>query len=59
MAPDLMMIGQQLALRNIPSILRDLCKEYPELQGDGKFCAGANANPTSLRTGPRRIPAGN
>jgi TonB family protein len=59
MAPDLMVIGQQLALHNIPSILRDLCKEYPELQGDGKFCAPTAANPTSLLNNRVRIPAGN
>jgi TonB family protein len=58
MAPDLMTIGQQLALRKIPLILRDLCNEYPELQGDGKFCTPTNASPTSLLSGPVRIAAG-
>jgi len=59
MLPDLMVIGQQLALRKIPSILRDLCTEYPELQGDGKFCAPTPANPTSLLDDVGRIPPGN
>jgi TonB family protein len=31
MAPDLVMIGQQVAMRKIPGILKDLCKQYPEL----------------------------
>lgn len=32
-------IGQQLAVEQMPRILKELCKEYPELQGEAKFCS--------------------
>jgi hypothetical protein len=31
-------IGQHLAMENMPGIFKELCKEYPELQGVAKFC---------------------
>lgn len=52
MAPDLMTIGQQVALRGIPAILRDLCKQYPELQGVEKFCAPPALDRKSILLGP-------
>jgi TonB family protein len=48
LAPEVMQIGQQIARDNIPSILRDLCKEYPELQGDAKFCGSADPTKKSI-----------
>jgi TonB family protein len=48
MAPDLMAIGQQIVHTNLRSILQDVCKEFPELQGTGQGCAPTDANPTSL-----------
>jgi TonB family protein len=35
---DLNHIGQQLALDNLPVIFSQLCKEFPELQDDPRFC---------------------
>jgi TonB family protein len=52
MAPDLMTIGQQVALRNLPAIFRDLCKQYPELQGVKKFCAPPAPDRKSILLGP-------
>ncbi|MGB6200660.1 MAG: TonB family protein [Candidatus Acidiferrales bacterium] len=31
-------VGQQNATKNLPRIFRELCDEYPELQGQAKFC---------------------
>ncbi len=52
MAPDLVTIGQQVALRNLPAIFRDLCKQYPELQGVEKFCAPPAPDRKSILLGP-------
>jgi len=57
MAPDLMAIGQQIVHTSLRSILQDVCKEFPELQGKSQDCAPTNANPTSLLLSPERIPA--
>jgi TonB family protein len=35
---DLNQIGQQLATDNLPIIFTQLCKEFPELQDDARFC---------------------
>jgi TonB family protein len=58
LAPEVMQIGQKIARDNIPSILEDLCKEYPELQGEAKFCGSADPTKKSilLETSP---PLGN
>jgi hypothetical protein len=34
-------IGQRLAMENMSRILKELCKEHPELQGVAKFCPAA------------------
>jgi TonB family protein len=52
MMPDLMAIGQQVALRNVPTIVRDLCNEYPELQGVDRFCAPPDPDRKSILLGP-------
>jgi TonB family protein len=56
--PEAMKIGQRIAGENIPSILKDLCKEYPELEGEAKFCAEPDPTKTSLLPG-KHSPAGN
>jgi hypothetical protein len=41
MAPlfnDLNQVGQQMAIEHLPEIFRQLCKDYPELQGKAEFC---------------------
>ena len=38
MMSELMDLGQRIAAKNLPAILTDLCKQYPELQGEAKFC---------------------
>src|SRR2546425_2465156 len=41
MAPlfnELNQVGQQMAMEHLPEIFRQLCKDYPELQGKAKFC---------------------
>ena len=35
---DLNAIGQKLAMDNLPAIFRQLCKEFPELRDDARFC---------------------
>lgn len=47
MASEFMGIGQRLAARHLPEIIRQLCKDYPELQGDAKFCP---ADPSEKRS---------
>jgi hypothetical protein len=59
MMPDLMAIGQQVALRNVPAILRDLCKQYPELQGVDRFCSPPDPDRKSILLGPRLGDFGN
>jgi hypothetical protein len=39
---DLNAIGQKLAMDNLPTIFRQLCKEFPELQDDAQFCREPN-----------------
>jgi TonB family protein len=31
-------VAQQIVAKDMPGILKDLCSEYPELQGQAKFC---------------------
>jgi TonB family protein len=55
--PETMAVGQRIAAENIPGILKDLCQEYPELQGEAKFCA---VDPTKKSMSPgEHAPAGN
>jgi len=53
MAGDLMTIGQHLAAKHMPEIFRQLCKEYPELQGAAKVCPEGPSEKKSLLRGPR------
>jgi TonB family protein len=53
MATEFMGIGQRLAARHIPDIIRQLCKEYPELQGDAKFCPSDPSEKRSLLLHPQ------
>jgi TonB family protein len=59
MAPDLVPIGQRVAQRKLPSIRRELCKEYPELQGVDGFCDAPDPDRKSLLLGPDRGDFGN
>ncbi|MGD0841894.1 MAG: TonB family protein [Candidatus Acidiferrales bacterium] len=46
-------VGQENVARNLPGILKDLCSEYPELQGQARFCPKielAPANPAAPPT---------
>jgi len=42
LAGDLSKIGQQIAADNMQNILRELCNEFPELQGPTGGCPGPN-----------------
>jgi hypothetical protein len=59
MMPDLVRIGQQIAAQKVPSILKELCNEYPELQGEAKFCGPPDPNRKSQLLNPETIPSGN
>jgi TonB family protein len=46
-------VGQENVASHLPGILKDLCSEYPELQGQARFCPKielAPANPTAPAT---------
>lgn len=49
---DLNQIGQQMAMEHLPEIFRQLCKDYPELQGKAKFCPNAEEEKKSFRLIP-------
>jgi TonB family protein len=46
--PEAMMIGQRIARDNIPAILKDICKQYSELEGEAKFCGPPDPTKKSL-----------
>ena len=50
---DLNAIGQKLAMDNLPSIFRQLCKEFPELQDDARFCKEPDPQKKSQLNAPR------
>ena len=54
---DLNHIGQQLALENVQDILKQLCTEYPELEGPGGPCPNAEPPKKSLLLTPNPPPA--
>jgi TonB family protein len=56
MAPELMQLGQGLAQERSDSILKQLCREYPELQGVAKFCPESPMK-KSLLLDPAHLPA--
>ena len=49
--PETMKVGQRIAAEKIPAILRDLCKEYPELEGEAKFCGPQDPTRNSVLLG--------
>jgi hypothetical protein len=54
---DLSQAGQHVAMDNLPKIMQQLCKEYPELQDSPNFCsdaAPADKKSESLRWEPRQ-----
>lgn len=59
LAPELMAAGQQIAVDNLSSIFQDLCKEFPELRGEAKFCVPDDPTRKSLLLVPNSFPAGN
>jgi len=60
MLQDVFQLGKRVALENIPTILTDLCKQYPELQGEAKFCPASTSSPKSeLRLHVPAAPSGN
>jgi TonB family protein len=48
LTPEAVQIGQRIALEHLPDIIKNLCKEYPELQGEAKFCGSADPTKKSL-----------
>lgn len=56
--PETMTVGQRIADAKIPEILKDLCKQYPELEGEAKFCGAADPTKRSILLGAA-APAGN
>ncbi|HEY0704085.1 MAG TPA: hypothetical protein VGD60_15050, partial [Candidatus Acidoferrales bacterium] len=59
LVPEMMTMGQHLAVEKIPGIFQDLCRQFPELQGEAKFCGPADPTKKSLLLGARPFPAGN
>lgn len=57
---DVFQLGERVAVENLPKILTDLCKQYPELQGEAKFCPATTTTPKSeLRSSAPAAPSGN
>lgn len=48
--------GQEMVAENLPSILRGLCADYPELQGEAPFCPKQTPPKKSLLIQPRTAP---
>jgi TonB family protein len=55
---DLTRVGQDLAREHLPDIFQQLCKDYPELQGEAKFCRADNEK-KSLLLNPNPFSNGN
>lgn len=55
---ELSQLGQRTALENIPAILKELCKEYPELSGKTQFCPASEQPKSSEFLRPRLSPWG-
>lgn len=49
--------GQEMVAENLPSILRGLCADYPELQGEAPFCPKQTPPKKSRLVQPRKLPA--
>ncbi len=47
MAGELMPAWQRLGVQKAPAILNDLCKQYPELNDESKFCPVPNTAPAA------------
>ncbi|HTR45986.1 MAG TPA: TonB family protein [Verrucomicrobiae bacterium] len=52
LASEGVQIGQQLALENLPGILKSLCRDFPELQGNANFCPSQSPTKKSLLIPP-------
>jgi TonB family protein len=48
--------GQAMAREHVPDILRSLCEEYPELQGEAKFCPDENKEKKGQLMSPDEMP---
>lgn len=59
LVPEIMMAGQHMAKDAVPAILHDLCKEYPELNGDQKFCGSTDPTRKSQLLSANPSPLGN
>lgn len=53
MVADLNLVGQHLAMENMNSIFKQLCFEFPELQGVATFCPQGPSEKKSLLLKPR------
>ncbi|HXW55598.1 MAG TPA: TonB family protein [Candidatus Cybelea sp.] len=53
---DSIRLGQKLASDNLAGILAELCKEFPELEGQAKFCAASGQDTSRLRPDARSAP---
>jgi protein TonB len=49
--------GQEMVAENLPSILRSLCADYPELQGEAPFCPKQTPAKKSRFVQPHKMPA--
>jgi TonB family protein len=49
--------GQEMVAENLPSILRSLCADYPELQGEAAFCPKQTPAKKSRFVQPYKTPA--
>jgi TonB family protein len=49
--------GQEMVAESLPSILRSLCADFPELQGAAPFCPAQTPPKKSLLLQPRKLPA--
>jgi TonB family protein len=46
MSNDLAEVGRELAREHLPAIYKDMCTDYPELQGKAKFCPEVSNSPS-------------
>lgn len=47
MSTDLAEAGRELAREHLPAIYKEMCTDYPELQGKAKFCLEGSESPSA------------
>ena len=53
--PEIEKLGQRIGREKIPDILKSLCKEYPELEGEAKFCDSPDSTKKSILLGGNSV----